>query len=207
MKILYVTVLSLLVSACGSDSSDTKGFIGCENRICSDQLGDTDFSFIDIGEVQVKTDNLNLVVDVSFLNFPESLVFNSANILDGFPQYSWSVSFDVARDNTYTDVIRLDVTYINDVNAPEVQGSPLNLTRKDVLQFEGPAGGGLIVGLTIGQVILTQNNNTLTFTVPKSVHPALEAINQTTPFNVYASYNSAGTEYEDKFPDYNGYIQ
>ncbi len=205
MKILYVIVLSLLVSACGNDNSDTKGLIDCENRICSDQLGDAAFSFIDIGEVHVKTDNSNLVVDVSFLNIPDSLVFNSANILDGFPQYSWSVSFDVAQDNTYRDIITLSVTYINDVNAPEVHRSPVSLTRNDVLRFNG--GGDLVPGLVIGQVILSLSINTLTFTVPVNSHASLEKINQETPFKVHATYNSAGTVYEDKFPDYNGYIQ
>jgi len=207
MKALHVCILSFLVSACGGDNSDTEeqgGIINCENRICSDYSGDAAFSFIDIGEVKIKIENSNVVVDVKLLDIPDYLAYNSENVPDGYAEYSWTVTFDVDRDDSSSNDIMLSVAYIKNISAPEIQDSLLDLTMKNVYRFPNGGAGQLPV---IGHVILTQDNNTMTLTVPKNSNPSLEEINETTPFMVNTFYNSAGTVYEDRFPDYEGYIQ
>lgn len=206
MKILYVLALGFLVSACGGSDSDEEvpmEIMTCESRVCSDHSGDADFSFIDINEVTIAIENSTIVVEIKLLDIPEYLTYSSANVPEDYLEYSWGITFDVDKDNLPSNDIEFSVSYFKHLSDYDLQGSLLDFTQHDIWQFDNKG----VEANVIGPALVTQNNVTLTFTVAKNLHASLENINKTTPFRVFAYYNAAGTMYEDRFPDYDGYIK
>ncbi len=203
MKALHVFLLSFLIASCGSDNSESNDPISCEYRICSDAYGDTDFSFIDIGDVQIKTEGLNIVVDINFLDIPGYLTDSNTPIPGGYAEYWWGIVFDVNRDNAHSGNVMFHVTYVKNSEDPLDEN---NLPNFIIREVQGISNDWQELQARIGTLNLTQDNNTVTFTVPKETHASLEEINQTTPFKVFAQYYSIEGFYKDSFPDYEGYI-
>lgn len=209
MKLLYVVTSVLLITACnggdsnGSDQRTSTEVVQCESRVCSDNSGDADFSFIDIEGVNIKIEDSNIIVEMKFLDIPEFLKYNSSNVPNDSMEYYWSVQFDVDKNGANSNDIEFSASYYKEPGVSELSGRLIEFTQHDVWQADEKGEEYT----AIAPITIRQDSSTLIFTAYKNQHAALMDIDESTPFKVQASYNASGTVYVDNFPNYDGYIK
>lgn len=199
---LTVTLLPvfLLCSSCNHDDAACNP--GTDNTVFfSDAEGDAAFSFIDLGNLSVTVNDCEIKAEISLLNAPVDLIYNSVNVSDNSSEYQWEVQFDIDGDGTAANDITLAATHFKFPDSTEAQGNVPNFTQNNLWLISSDGMSGSYEGPI--SAILT--GATLTLLVNISENPALSNILNTTPIRFEAYYNSSGTRYTDIYPDNGSY--
>lgn len=116
-------------------------------------------------------------------DLPAELPFNRPDVPQYVLEYSWGVHVDPEGDGTYD----FHLAATNYADGEEVTGDILSNTQQDLWAVEGA------VGVITGDITVTIDGNTFTFTVATSEDPALSGVTEASGHRFEALYHD-GTE-------------
>jgi len=197
LRLVVAVLLPLLLLAC--DSNDDQN-IDNNIRYGTDAQGDVSISFIDITEVSVTITNTQIKIDFGLLDIPGTLTYDSINVPDGAEEYGWRVWFDIDDDSTVNNNIWINISSHKSAGDIESEGVIEEFTDRSICLVDGVGQNCSYVGT----FELVRENNTLYFTIDKSIHEIFQKVDRATKVSFVAIHQIGNTRYLDNYPDGDG---
>lgn len=161
-----LTLTLALVGGCDGDGGGGGGGSSCP-----------DFTQITGRSFSPGADSLSWTLTVKEL--PSELPFNRPDVPQDVLEYSWGVHVDPEGDGTEDFLLAV----INYAHGDEVTGDILSHTRQDLWATEGA------VGIITGDITVTIEGDTFTFTVAKDEDAALSGVTEASGFRFETQYH------------------
>ena len=199
-------VLALLIS-CDQKSGNSTPVIDCDSTSLvtstyEDDVGDADFSFIDLGSLSIKQNDTFVCVEINLLDFPDYLTYNNVNVTDNHREYSWTASFDIDNDGENSNNLELSISYYKFAGSEQSQGDVLDFAQVNAWYVDDTG----LTSNSIANLKSTRAGNKLTIYGSRSESSYLDYITVNTPVKFSSSFNASNVTYRDIYPNDGSYV-
>ncbi len=225
LKSLVFLVLYLYMQGCGFYSNDgevvsdgltqcsviSEGLQSCtikrfdcegELKTYHDIEGDTEVSFIDMVRMEVTSAEDCLAMTITVASLPEQLTINHAPLKPYHNNFSWHGFFDIDNDKKHSKgdlIIGIHQDKLSDQPASSEAIDAIGLASLAEVESVGINGQPQMATRVFFNHSVVKNSFYLL--LPKSLHPNLSKISQSTKIQFFSRYNDGLESHTDHYSD------
>lgn len=197
----------LMIASCSSSTDSSNGnHEEVRSRTYLDAGGDVPYSFVDIDSLDIEIKDSNIVIRLSLMAIPDTLIYDRSEVPANMLEYQWNVIFDLDQDMSLSegDLQCGLYRFKFDSTASEKSGPLLEFTQKDLAQYTADG-----IWHRIGSIQADITGSTINLHIGQAELDLLaieaEAL-LNVPLKFETAYYKDQTYWEDVYPE-SGYVR